>query len=205
MNMTKEEAKKIATQTGLTDSSRCARVCAHAFYNDPLDKYFFPDEANRISKQQQLYRFFLRINAYNTIRVSSPKLESLLVVEQPFQHRMEMSISTSISGLSLIRVGVASLSKMIHYQLRTKALRNTLVQDPYWYLALIATSPEHQGKGFARALLLPLLLEAEKNRESFFLETNNSRNLSFYEKLGFRIIDAHTMAKMPFIHYCMIR
>ena len=65
--MTKEEAKKIATQTGLTDSSRCARVCAHAFYNDPLDKYFFPDEVNRISKQQQLYRFFLRINAYNTI------------------------------------------------------------------------------------------------------------------------------------------
>jgi len=184
--------------------SEAASLCACAFFNDALDSYFFPCEADRISKQKRLYSYFLRANAEN-ISISSPQLESLTIVEKPFEHKNIMSLAHGIPGLSLVKVGPISLSKMIYYQLNASTLRKRLIKDPYWYLALIATSPEYQRKGYARALLMPMLLKAEKKKEPFFLDTHNAKNISFYEKLGFRIIYAQAIGNMPFIHYCMIR
>jgi len=187
-----------------SDFPRAASLCAHAFFNDELDAFFFPNEKERLAKQKILYKYFLHKNEKN-IYINSPKIEGLMIAERPFAHENQLDLSDLFIGLPLFGFGLNTIKKMMHFQLNAISIRKELIKDPYWYLLLVAVSPENQGKGFASKLLKPMLFEAEKRKEPFFLETHNPRNLPIYEKLGFRVIDSRKIKDMPFSHYCMIR
>ncbi|KAJ6581023.1 hypothetical protein B0H19DRAFT_1113295 [Mycena capillaripes] len=54
-----------------------------------------------------------------------------------------------------------------------------------WQLQLLGTSPEHQKKGLAAALIRAVELKAVADGEMMCLETTNDPNIAFYRKLGF--------------------
>jgi ribosomal protein S18 acetylase RimI-like enzyme len=62
-------------------------------------------------------------------------------------------------------------------------------QNPYLYLACIGVMPSEQGKGLAKALLDPVLADAENSGRDVYLETANPLNVNIYKKRGFEIID----------------
>ena len=59
--------------------------------------------------------------------------------------------------------------------------------EPHWYLYLLGVEPARQGRGVGRALLAPTLARADAGGVPCYLETQNSRNVGFYERLGFRV------------------
>jgi len=77
------------------------------------------------------------------------------------------------------------------------------MEQPYWYLDVIVVNPEHQGKGFASQLIKPILLEAEKNHQAVYLETQNKKNIQIYEKYGFILIKEIKLPRTDIIQYCM--
>jgi len=184
--------------------SKAASICAHAFFNDELDKYFFPNESIRIPKQEMLYRYFLRRNMKN-VHTTSKDLEGFMVAERPGSHNDELTISDLFMGFSLMKLGTGTIKKMINFQLNAIKIRKQLIKDPYWYVVLIAIAPEFQGQGFASKLLKPLLLQAEREKEPVFLETHNPKNIPIYEKLGFKIIDSTIIEHTCLYHYCLIK
>ena len=56
---------------------------------------------------------------------------------------------------------------------------------PYWYLGVLATDPERQGRGLGRAVTAPVLASADRSRTAVYLETATEANVGFYAKLGF--------------------
>jgi GNAT superfamily N-acetyltransferase len=72
---------------------------------------------------------------------------------------------------------------------RLEAYEQALVavgpQPPYWYLGVLATHPEHQGRGLARAVLQPGLAAADAEGWDCWLETSKPRNKPFYAGHGF--------------------
>ena len=60
-----------------------------------------------------------------------------------------------------------------------------------WYLSIIGIHPSAQGRGLGAQLLAGTLREASSAGVPCFLETFSPRNLSFYERLGFRSVAAH--------------
>lgn len=61
----------------------------------------------------------------------------------------------------------------------------TLVDSGAWYLSIIAVAPSSQGQGLGGKLLQPTLSEADSVSATCYLETFSSRNLAFYQRLGF--------------------
>ena len=59
-------------------------------------------------------------------------------------------------------------------------------QRDHWYLPLIGVQPAHQGKGLGSVLMRPILQRCDEKRLPAYLESTNPRNISFYERLGFR-------------------
>ena len=55
-----------------------------------------------------------------------------------------------------------------------------------WYLSIIGIAPHAQGQGLGQRLLAPTLAEADAAGADCYLETFNTRNFRFYERVGFQ-------------------
>jgi ribosomal protein S18 acetylase RimI-like enzyme len=73
-----------------------------------------------------------------------------------------------------------------HLAARQEQLR---VPPDHWYLSMVGVAPDHQGRGLGSAVLRPVVDRARDAREPVFLETLAPRNVGFYEKNGFSLID----------------
>lgn len=55
-----------------------------------------------------------------------------------------------------------------------------------WYLSIAGVRPEHQGKGFGKQMIEPVLREADRLGVASYLETFTEKSMPFYERLGYR-------------------
>ena len=62
-------------------------------------------------------------------------------------------------------------------------------KEPHWYLAVLSVSPEVQGQGHGSALLQPALELADRDGKPAWLETQRERNIVFYERQGFELVE----------------
>jgi ribosomal protein S18 acetylase RimI-like enzyme len=61
-------------------------------------------------------------------------------------------------------------------------------REPHWYLPLVAADPNWIGQGLGTLLMKHALRRCDKEGIAAYLESSNPRNISFYERHGFRII-----------------
>ncbi|MFK7981062.1 MAG: GNAT family N-acetyltransferase [Saprospiraceae bacterium] len=66
-------------------------------------------------------------------------------------------------------------------------MEETVIEDDYWYLSILAVAKTYQGQGFGKQLLAPVLAEADKLGITTYLETFTEVNLIFYGKLGYEV------------------
>jgi ribosomal protein S18 acetylase RimI-like enzyme len=67
-----------------------------------------------------------------------------------------------------------------------------LIDPAAWYLSILGVCPDQQGKGLGAALLRPVLALADEQRVPCFVESDNRRNLAFYERAGFVLVSEYT-------------
>jgi len=69
--------------------------------------------------------------------------------------------------------------------------------EPHWYLPLIAADPSRTGQGLGAALMKHVLARCDKDGVIAYLESSNPRNISLYERHGFRIMGEIQSANAP--------
>ena len=60
--------------------------------------------------------------------------------------------------------------------------------ETHWYLPLIAADPNWIGQGFGSLLMKHALRRCDEEGVAAYLESSNPRNISFYERHGFKIV-----------------
>jgi GNAT superfamily N-acetyltransferase len=60
-------------------------------------------------------------------------------------------------------------------------------KEPHWYLGVLGTSPDRQGKGVGSALLGPVLEKCDREGIPAYLESSKEANLAFYARHGFEV------------------
>lgn len=58
-------------------------------------------------------------------------------------------------------------------------------QPDHWYLAVLGTHPDHQGKGVGAALVASVTARCDEEGLPSYLESSKQANLAFYARLGF--------------------
>jgi ribosomal protein S18 acetylase RimI-like enzyme len=58
---------------------------------------------------------------------------------------------------------------------------------PHWYLAVLGTDPDAQGRGLGSAVLAPVLEECDRDGVAAYLVSSKERNIDFYARFGFRV------------------
>lgn len=60
--------------------------------------------------------------------------------------------------------------------------------EPHWYLPLVAADPNWIGRGLGTVLMKHALRRCDEEGVAAYLESSNPRNISFYERHGFKIV-----------------
>jgi GNAT superfamily N-acetyltransferase len=60
----------------------------------------------------------------------------------------------------------------------------------HWYLSLLGTEPELKGHGHGAAVLAPVMTRAAEQGVPCYLETLAERNVAFYTKQGFDLVES---------------
>ena len=60
-------------------------------------------------------------------------------------------------------------------------------EEPHWFLPLIAVDPMSQGRGIGSQLMKHTIARCDETGARAYLESSNPRNISLYERHGFRV------------------
>jgi GNAT superfamily N-acetyltransferase len=61
-------------------------------------------------------------------------------------------------------------------------------KEPHWFLPLVGVDPARQGQGHGTALMAYALAECDREHLPAYLESTNPRNVTLYERHGFRAL-----------------
>ncbi|MGH7621558.1 MAG: GNAT family N-acetyltransferase [Gemmatimonadaceae bacterium] len=172
-----------------------AQALARAFWDDPLMGYIWPDDAMR----RTLLPIFMR----GAIQLAAPYGESFTAGSSPIGGACWLPPgNTKIPTLTVIRILLPNIWRWRLGPLQRfgrimdefdKKHHTAFQSDPapkdHWYLMLLGIDPPRQGQGLGGLLMSDVLQRADAQGRKSYLETQKARNVPFYEKHGFAVVE----------------
>jgi GNAT superfamily N-acetyltransferase len=166
------------------DVDHVTRTITLAFANDPIWEVALRRDDGRTDHHAAYWRMFVDgAMRYGTVRMA--------------EDRGAVSIWIPPDGTELTDTGAAGLDSMIETVLdppsvvamrelyrRFEASRSG--RPPHYYLSLLATHPDHAGRGVGQRLLADDLAVWDAEGVPAYLESTNRLNDHRYERAGFR-------------------
>jgi GNAT superfamily N-acetyltransferase len=67
----------------------------------------------------------------------------------------------------------------------------------HWYLAVLGTEPQAQGRGLGSAVLSRMLEQCDRDAIGAFLESSKESNIDYYARHGFRVVSELRLLRGP--------
>jgi ribosomal protein S18 acetylase RimI-like enzyme len=183
-----------------------AEILATAFQNDPMYRYVIPNDEKR---QRNLIWLMGRVIQYSLLygRVYMTSANEGVICWLPPGRAKLTTAGIIRTGLFTIvlRFGVSAYRRFDDNMEYTNKIHNSHAPNPHWYLWAIGVNPTHQGKGVGGKLLTPILSLSSHDGTPCYLETHNEKNIQFYEKHGFKIVNEGKIPKHGLRVWAMLR
>jgi ribosomal protein S18 acetylase RimI-like enzyme len=181
-------------------------VAARAFHNDPVTVHLFPNNSG-LFDIAPLYEFDIRYcRLYGETYATSPDLEGIAAWLPPGETDMPWHKILRAGALSLLfKVKPSILMRLPQLFTASVDIRKRHISFPHWYLSLLCVAPEHQKKGYGSALLSHMLTRIDSEHLPCYLETTEGKNVSFYERHGFRVLETGKIPDTPLMFWTMLR
>jgi GNAT superfamily N-acetyltransferase len=165
------------------DIPRLAECLARSFHTDPISSFLFPHEGSRARRLVPFYRHVMRVMREQGAIYTDDDLRGAAVWRAPGSTSVGAlrAISESLQMLLVLRSGVGRAIKMDQVVSPARPL------VAHWYLAILGTDPDQQGRGVGSSLLAPVLERCDADRLPAYLESSKAENIPFYERHGFRV------------------
>lgn len=167
-----------------------AVTLARAFDTDPMFEWIFPDPTERARALGHLFRVPLRYGLRRGHVVQSDVAKAVAIWARPGRTVTPMEMIRAGMIAATFRVGFRPICKFIGAMDALEKIHARRVSGPHWYLMLLGVDAELQGQGRGAALVREGLDGADREGLPSYLETSEPRNLPFYERLGFKVVEA---------------
>jgi ribosomal protein S18 acetylase RimI-like enzyme len=168
-----------------SDIDSIADALVKAFHDDPVMMYMFRKEGGRDKKLRALFlsessRALTR-GALNTT-TGGPALGGAIWMAPDKWKTGGFELLGQIP--LLLKMGLANTSRALSVLGQMEKIHP---EEPHWYLAVLGTAPEYQGKGVGSALVAPVLTKCDADLIPAYLESSKESNIPFYERHGFAV------------------
>ncbi|MBF6599617.1 MAG: GNAT family N-acetyltransferase [Dehalococcoidia bacterium] len=176
------------------DHRNAVQALTRAFRDDPLMCYIWPDDTMR----RKLLPIFMR----GAIQLAAPYRECFTTGETPLGAALWLPPGkTKLPLPTVLRIMLPDIWRWRPGPLRRfagildefdkkhrQAFHNGGARE-HWYLMLLGVDPPHQGRGLGGLLMSDVLTRADSEGRAAYLETQKAKNVPFYEKHGFAVVE----------------
>jgi GNAT superfamily N-acetyltransferase len=168
------------------DRGAVVNTIVRAFVEDPLVRWFFPDDAAYERRASAFFGYLFDIRvAHGEIFVAG-ECGAASLWDPPGGGTMRPTEQDRLWANGVEPgAGVGELDRLDALQEIVDGLRPA---ERHWYLGVLATDPSRRGSGLARAVMRPVLERADADRVPACLETGTSENLPLYARFGFDVL-----------------
>jgi GNAT superfamily N-acetyltransferase len=175
------------------DVPQLAESLARAFYEDPVFKWLFPVDVRRHGHSRRYFRDRARLLLRQDEVYTVDRAVGAAMWARPGEWR-----DPPIAALwSLAKLAPRIGRRSLHALGGLHEVEARHPSTPHWYLAVLGTEPARQGEGIGSALLRPVLDDCDRLELPAYLETATERNVSFYSRHGFKVVDELTLPDGP--------
>ncbi|MFJ9824110.1 GNAT family N-acetyltransferase [Streptomyces sp. NPDC101160] len=165
----------------LDDAPAISGALARAFDDDPMMRWFFPEDATRVATLGRYFStIFTRQYAVNGVCERTADAAAFWVPADA-QEKAVPDAGTIQELLGILGDRAGLFREAVE-----TAARHT-PREPHWSLALIGADPAAQGTGQGAALLRSGLAKADAAGLPVYLESSKAANLPVYEHFGFTV------------------
>jgi ribosomal protein S18 acetylase RimI-like enzyme len=176
------------------DVDHLAAALARAFHDDPVTQWVYANAARRPRWAQRFFVWQLRRLAPQDVSwTTADGRGGAALWALPGRWR-----ESGRETLSLLRLTLPGVVPRLGRVLR--GLGQVEARHPaerHLYLAVLGVDPDRQGEGVGSALIRPGLDLCDRERLPAYLETGRERNLAFYGRHGFTVLDELRLPKGP--------
>jgi ribosomal protein S18 acetylase RimI-like enzyme len=105
----------------------------------------------------------------------------------------------------LFRLGRKNVSRIMSYGDYASLMHKRHAPFRHWYLMVIGVDPLYQGRGYASALIRPMLARIDNEQMPCYVETNNERNVPIFQHYGFKVVEEGIIPGTDVSHWAMSR
>lgn len=189
----------------LLDIKKASKCLTESFYNYPIFTYLLPVIKNREKKLKIIITFSIKLGVRNGEVITSSNCEECASIWY-FPYNKNISfldvINAGIIKVILI-IGLKDFITLMKFNNYKSNERNILLKDNnYYFLDMIGVNPNYQKKGLASSILKSKINDIKNEGYKCYLETSNKSNITFYQKLGFKLVKEYSYNGLPV--YCLL-
>lgn len=167
-------------------------VMARAFDDDPITNFLVKHDDRRTQRVRTMCRMFLNMCLPHGEVYVTDGLEGGAFWVPPGKYDASLRATLRLLPSFIRVVGLARLPMVASVFSEAEKKHP---HEPHFYLPMIGVDPQHQGRGLGAELLRPVLNRCDRDRIPAYLESSNERNITLYERHGFRVTDALRLPK----------
>ena len=162
------------------DLDLVANVASRGFYDDPVMSWVFPEDDRRaeqllVSFRTLAGRFVARDGRIDLIEESSVAMWLAPDPPPPPEEQPPPPDTWHLFSAEIAE----------RFRALGEVMEAAHPAEPHWYLGVVATVPEKQGRGLGARIMRPVLEICDREGVPAYLESSNARNLPFYFRHGF--------------------
>lgn len=170
-------------------------MLARAYFQDPVAVWACAAAAPRSKMLERMYSVRLRQMLAHEAVWTTPELTSVAVWLPPgcrkATPRQQLALARCVSHPRLLARSPLLAIGLLGMERRHPG------SPPHWYLSLLATDPDAQGRGLGSAVLAPVLERCDREGAGAYLETSKQRNVELYTRRGFRVSGEFQLPRGP--------
>lgn len=172
------------------DVPQLSQVLARAFDDDPFLNWFVRQDGKRDQRFEKAFQIALgkMSNGLNETYTTTG-LEAGALWKRPNEYKIGFGQTL---GLVMPYAGITGWSSLLPFIKATSYIEERHehhVPEPHYYLFVLGVEPSLQGQGVGGQIMQPVLDICDREGKPAYLETATERNVTFYQKHGFKVVE----------------
>jgi ribosomal protein S18 acetylase RimI-like enzyme len=177
------------------DIPQLAAVLARAFFDDPVASWAWKPDDLRLAALERFQATRIRQLIVREEVWCSEDLACAALWAPPGHWHATLSETAQLLP-SFMRRRLFARMPMVAIGWE-KLERGHPRKPPHFYLAVLGTDPEAQGRGIGSAVLRGVLDQCDRDGVAAFLESSKESNIAYYSRHGFRVTEEVRLMRGP--------
>lgn len=176
------------------DVPAIATALAAAFRTDPVWRWLVPEADRYDARAASAFAAEAAAKVAHAHAYTADDRAATALWAPPGQRSAPASEELRLAWPFARLLGASGIRRGIAVQ---TAMKKARPREDHWYLAILGTHPDHQGRGLGSTVLRPVLERCDLDGVGAYLESSKPENVPFYERHGFRATGTVTPAGCP--------